>query len=200
MAKIIKVASTTHTPHVANQFKTSRNSATNPFKYSNFEGNTLQFADVFEGFEPKQINKMKMIASSVAGTMHKIKTGITEPIKNFISRVGGGISGAWNYAKNTNISDLGAVKSFNNIMNMEIVIPGSDVISSAISEIKSGVSSKIGAMGESITGFGKSVSDKWSAIVSKMNNSSGIPSGASVSELEEMWKNEISAMEVGGAA
>ena len=34
MAKIIKV---TATPSVNNQVKTSRNSATNPFKYSNFD-------------------------------------------------------------------------------------------------------------------------------------------------------------------
>ena len=58
MAKIIKVGSQSITPNkIANPFRTSRNSTTNPFKYSNFEGNTLQFADVFEGFESKKIGK-----------------------------------------------------------------------------------------------------------------------------------------------
>ena len=45
----------------ANPFKTSRNSTTNPFQNVNFEGNTLQFADVFEGFQPKNTSKLKMI-------------------------------------------------------------------------------------------------------------------------------------------
>ena len=45
MAKIIKVGSQNLTPNkIANPFKTSRTSTTNPFKYNNFEGfikNTL---------------------------------------------------------------------------------------------------------------------------------------------------------------
>ena len=52
MAKIIKVGSQKITPNkIANPFRTSRNSTTNPFKYSNFQGNTLPFeyADVFGG-------------------------------------------------------------------------------------------------------------------------------------------------------
>ena len=52
MAKINKVELNLG-QKIANPFKTTRKSDTNPFKYSNFEGNTLQFADVFEGFEPK---------------------------------------------------------------------------------------------------------------------------------------------------
>ena len=44
---------------IANPFKTSRNITTpNPFKYSNFEGNSLPFADVFDGFEQKKVNKL----------------------------------------------------------------------------------------------------------------------------------------------
>ena len=63
MAKIIKIGSmnTTLTSKTANLAKTSRQgNITNPFKFSNFEGNTLQFADVFEGFEPKKQNKLKI--------------------------------------------------------------------------------------------------------------------------------------------
>ena len=83
MAKIIKVGSQTITPNkIANPFKTTRTSTTNPFKYNNFEGNTLQFADVFEGFKPSfkaaPVNKMRMIASSVTGSMNKIKSSIPE--------------------------------------------------------------------------------------------------------------------------
>ena len=90
MAKIIKVASSTSTPRIANQFKTSRVSTTNPFKYQNFEGNTLDvsaFADVFEHYSRKEPHGLKLIASSIAGSMHKIKAGITEPIARFVNRV-----------------------------------------------------------------------------------------------------------------
>ena len=74
----------------ANPFKTSRNSTTNPFQNVNFEGNTLQFADVFEGFQPKNTSKLKMITSSVAGSMTKLRNSITEPIVNFVKRIGEG--------------------------------------------------------------------------------------------------------------
>ena len=54
MAKIDKVSGFNLGQKIANPFKTSRSMSTpNPFKYSNFEGNTLPFADVFEGFENK---------------------------------------------------------------------------------------------------------------------------------------------------
>ena len=193
MAKIIKVAPTTSTHQVANPFRTSRNSTTNPFKYSNFEGNTLQFADVFEGFEPsfksaKGINKLKMVASSVTGSMNKIKTGITEPIVNFVKRVSGGISGAWEYAKNTNISDIGAVKAFNRFMQTEIEIPG-------LSYITNGISSRITSLNNNVTNIGKDISSKWSALISKFQTKSKISSQMSVSELEQMWKDEISLAE-----
>lgn len=97
---------------IANPFKTSRNITTpNPFKYSNFEGNSLPFADVFDGFEQKKVNKLKMISSSVAGSMTKMKSLLPESIVNFVNRVRGGISSAWNYAKNTNISDIAGIKN-----------------------------------------------------------------------------------------
>ena len=168
MAKIIKVAPATHTPSVANPFRTSRNSTTNPFKYSNFEGNTLQFADVFEGFEPKKVNKLKMIASSVAGSMNKIKSSITEPIAQFVGRVRSGISSAWDYAKNTNISDIGEK-----------------------------IASGIGSIGHNILGLGDDINQRWSMVVSRFN-SDKISSDMSVSELEGLWKAEIAACEAGG--
>ena len=119
MAKIIKVGSqnptfTSQKTKKASPIHTHRNSneATNPFKFTNFEGNTLQFADVFEGFKPSfkatPANKMRMIASSVTGSMTKMRTSITEPIIAFAKRVGALASSAkeyaaqaWDYATST---------------------------------------------------------------------------------------------------
>lgn len=58
---------------IANPFKTSRNITTpNPFKYSNFEGNSLPFAMFSDGFESKESKQIeRMISSSVAGSMTK---------------------------------------------------------------------------------------------------------------------------------
>ena len=193
MAKIIKVASTT--PQT-NLFRTSRNTATNPFKYSNFEGNTLQFADVFEGFEPKQTSKLKMIAASVAGTMTKIKTGF-EPIINFVNRIGEGITSAWNYAKNTNVSDILPLKSINAILDKEIDIKLINDLSNSISGLKTGITDRIGILTDNVTNLGKEMSEKWDTLISKIH-SKKITSDMSVSELEQLWKNEL-ALEAGGA-
>lgn len=194
MAKIIKVASTTVTPKV-NLFRTSRNSATNPFKYSNFEGNTLQFADVFEGFEPKNTNRIKMIAASVAGRMNKIRTGF-EPIVNFVRRVSGGISDAWTYAKNTKISDIPAVKSLNEVLNRPIELKFVDDISSSISGVKAGISDRFGVLNSEITNLCNGLGDKWNTLISKIHTKK-ITSDMPVSELENLWKEEIAL--VGGS-
>ena len=196
MAKIIKVASTTTTPKTANLFRTSRNSTTNPFKYSNFEGNTLQFADVFEGFEPKNTSKLKMIAASVAGTMNKIRTGF-EPIINFVNRIGSGITSAWNYAKNTNISDIIPLKSINEFINKPIEIKLINDISESVSGFKVGITEKIGQWTDNVTNIGKDMGEKWNTLISKISTKK-INSDMSVAELEELWKNEL-ALEVGGA-
>ena len=195
MAKIIKVAPTTHTPHTSNIFRTSRNSATNPFKYSNFEGNTLQFADVFEGFEPQNTSKMKIIAASVAGSMNKIRTGF-EPVINFVKRIGSGISGAWTYAKNTNISDIPAIKSLNDALNSPIEIKLIDDMTTAISGLKGSITDRIGTVNTSIVNLGKDITEKWNALISKVHTDK-ITSDMPVSELETLWRNEI-ASEVGG--
>jgi hypothetical protein len=198
MAKIIKVASTTSTPRIANQFKTSRNSTTNPFKYQNFEGNTLDisaFADVFESSAAKETSKVKLIAASVAGSMHKIRTSITEPIVNFVNRVCEDISSIWDYAKNTNISDIGifkginsGLKNFGEYMNTPVEIPGSHLADSAINSIK-------GILNYDFTGWGKELGSKWSALVSKIHSNNKVYSDLSVSELETLWKSELSLQE-----
>lgn len=189
MAKIIKVGPATHTP-IANPFRTSRNSTTNPFKYSNFEGNTLQFADVFEGFEPKNTSKLRMIAASVAGSMHKLRTGITEPIINFVNRVRGGITTAWDYAINTNVSDLPGMKAINDFMNMEIPLPECKIISDSIGGIKSKLSGGIDLLNTNVLDLGKIMTDKWTSMVTKIHQPK-VSAELSVAELENLWKSEL---------
>lgn len=223
MAKIIKVGSNNPTftsQNIANPAKTSRNgNHTNPFQFSNFEGNTLQFADVFEGFDAKKSNnvsfkgnKLRMIASSVTGSMNKMRTGISESIINFVNRVRGGISSAWNYAKNTDFIDA---------MNTPIEIPGlkglSDNMSKGLNSLKDNVhgigdvmsSSTIGKgimsginylnkdaleVGKDIstilnkdvtTDLGKGIAEKWSALVARVHKND--LSTLSPSELEQRW-------------
>ena len=187
---------------IANPFKTSRNSTTNPFKYSNFEGNTLQFADVFEGFEPKKTSKLKMITASVAGSMTKLRNSITEPIVNFVKRVGEGLSNAWTYAKNKNVSDISVVKAFNEAMSTDIVDFGkslsnsisdvgkgiSDVLSTDISK---GISNKMAFLNTDVTDIGKGLAGKWNALISKVHTKNNkITKDTPVEELKARWQNE----------
>lgn len=176
---------------IANPFKTSRNSTTNPFKYSNFEGNTLQFADVFEGFEPKKINKLKMITSSVAGSMTKLRSFIPEPIAKFVGRMKEGISSAWNYAKNTNISDVKGFRTINKVMNADIVDIGKG-LGSSISGFGKGISDKMSFLNTDVTEIGKDLSVKWNALISKLHKNT-ITKDTSVDELKAMWEAEIAA-------
>ena len=198
MAKIIKITPAINAPKTANPFKNLHSTTTNPFKYSNFEGNTLQFADVFEGFEPKKYNKLRMIATSVAGSMHKIKTGITEPIVAFARKVKTNIVSAWDYAKNTNVSDLAAVKKFNDIMNTQIEIPGVKALETSIESMKTKVSAKIEAMQNNVIGFGKDITTKWNTMIEKIQPKK-ITADMPVSELESMWRAEIAAVAAEGA-
>ena len=126
MAKIIKVGSQNLTPHkIANPFRTSRSSTTNPFKYSNFEGSTLPFELAADVFQPKNSNKMRMIASSVAGTMNKIKSSFPEPIVKFVNRTIECVSGAWKYAVETPFTAAmsDAAKATVDLLNTEVPIP-----------------------------------------------------------------------------
>ncbi len=200
MAKIDKVSGFNLGQKIANPFKTSRSMSTpNPFKYSNFEGNTLPFADVFEGFENKNVSKMRMISSSVMGSMTKLRSSITEPIVNFVNRIGENLSNAWNYAKNTNVSDLAPIKSINNVMQMDVKDLGKG-ISSSISNMGRNLSEKMPSInmpslhiGSNISGIGKNLSDKWSNMISKINipHHNRISSDMPVCELKSMWENEI---------
>ena len=205
MAKIDKVSGFNLGQKIANPFKTSRSMSTpNPFKYSNFEGNTLPFADVFEGFENKNVSKVRMISSSVMGSMTKFRSSITEPIVNFVNRVTTGISNAWNYAKNTNVSDLTPIKNIHNVMQMDVIDLGKG-ISNSISNMGKNISEKMPSfnmptinmpslhIGSNISGIGKNLSDKWSNMISKINipHHNKISSDMPVCELKSMWENEI---------
>ena len=205
MAKIDKVSGFNLGQKIANPFKTSRSMSTpTPFKYSNFEGNTLPFADVFEGFENKNVSKVRMISSSVMGSMTKLRSSITEPIVNFVNRVTTGISNAWNYAKNTNVSDLTPIKNIHNVMQMDVIDLGKG-ISNSISNMGKNISGKMPSfnmptinmpslhIGSNISGIGKNLSDKWSNMISKINipHHNKISSDMPVCELKSMWENEI---------
>lgn len=219
MAKIIKVGSQNITPNkIANPFRTSRNSTTNPFKYNNFEGTTLPLelaADVFAGTKTEKPNRLKMIATSVTGSMNKMRSSIAEPIVNFVNRVRGGISSAWDYAKNTNIEELPGIKQFNEVMNMDVAeipaikaiggyvasktehihLPKMPNLSDSMTSIKEGISSRMHFLNTDVTDIAKGMSEKWAAAISKIHTRK-INADMSVAELEQLWRNEI---ELGGA-
>ena len=178
-----------------NPFKTSRNSTTNPFQNVSFEGNTLECADVFEKFKPKNSSKFKMISASVVGSMNKLRSKFTEPIVNFVNRVRENVSSAWDYAKNTNISDIAGIKNisdaWNNTMNRDVLDIGKN-ISSSISGIGKNISEKMSFLNTDVLDLGKGISEKWSNLISKINHNK-ITKDTSVNELRAMWENEIAA-------
>ena len=186
MAKINKVE--LNLGHkIANPFRTTRKSDTNPFKYSNFEGNTLQFADVFEGFEPEKISKMKLITSSVMGSITKLRNSITEPIVNFVNRIKDGITNAWSYAKNTEVK-IGSLDGITTKIH--------DVMSY---DIGKGLSDSLSGIGKNMTDIGLGISDKWNSLIEKINlkniGHEKISSGLTVAELKDLWikENELIA-------
>ena len=170
---------------IANPFKTSRTSTTNPFKYQDFEGNdisfkgnTLQYADVFEGYKPnfKGINKLKMVASSVAGSVTKIHSNVTESIVNFAKRIGNRLNSVWEYAKNTNKHIKDTID--NSILGRDIVDIGKDITNS--------ISAKIKLPENYHLGWGDSIRETWSTMVNKLSHRK-INSDLPVAELREMW-------------
>lgn len=206
MAKIIKIGSQNLTPNkIANPFKTSRSSSTNPFKYNNFEGTTLPFELSADVFETKKANKLRMIASSVTGSMSKVKSIIPESIVNFAKRVHGNITSAWDYAKSTSFTDamvdaghaikeIPAVKHTTNFMTAERHLPEFYGISSRISAIREDITGKI----DSIVEAGRNVSTRCKDIVSNISFSSKAKyANMSVKELEECF---AAALAEGGIA
>ena len=189
MAKIIKVGSqnptfTSQKAKKASPIHTHRNSneATNPFKFTNFEGKTLPFeyADVFEGFRPQAASKLRMIASSVAGSMNKMKSAMPESIVNFVRKVRSGItsawshaSGAWAYAKNTNILDVPGISHTKEGLNIakdfllaERHLP--EALTSRLTGMKEGVTSRVEALSHRATNIGNDMAAAWNGMISRV--------------------------------
>lgn len=167
MAKIIKVGSQnpTLTPSKlkkAGSIQTHRNSneATNPFKFTNFEGKTLPFeyADVFQGFKPQSSNKMRMIASSIAGSMNKMKSSITEPIINFVHRVSD-----WTVAKKDEFMATPFMKKTNEILFTPIQLPKFEGINLDISALKERYNSSV--LNRDIVDIGKGLVEKCNSLI-----------------------------------
>ena len=190
---------------IANPFKTTRKSDTNPFKYSNFEGNTLQFADVFEGFEPQKISKMKLITSSVIGSITKLRNSITEPIVNFVNRVREGITSAWTYAKNTEVKIAGLdnlADGIHNVLNYDVGkglmnALNYDVgkgITDSVSHIGRNLSEGISFLNKDVTELNLGLSDKWTSLINRINlkniGHGKISADMPVAELRQLWINE----------
>ncbi len=187
---------------VANPFKTSRNSTTNPFKYSNFEGNTLQFADVFEGFEEKKSLsfKGKMITSSVVGSITKLRSKLPESIVKFVNRVSSGISNAWEFTTGKPLFYLPGERAVKNLLNTDIKELPKET-ANYLSNIGEGISSKMSDMGNGLANIGHTISEKlhkdiviknpirarWDAMVSNMAHHNKITADTSVDTLKNMW-------------
>ncbi len=198
MAKIIKVGSQNPTftsQKIANPFRTSRNSTTNPFKYNNFEGNTLPFelaADVFEGVKPSfKGSKLRMVAASVTGSMTKMKNSITEPIVNFARRVGNGISSAWAYAKETPISEVPGFKQVHEAMGV-MSSRINDRISGIQERVSTSISSRIEIINNGISGMNQELRSQWESIIAKIPSRTRYTAETPVSELESAWREIIS--------
>ena len=175
---------------VANPFKTTRKSTTNPFKYNDFEGNTIDpliCADVLVSFKGKE-SKLKMISSSVMGSMTKLRNSITEPIINFVNKV----RDLWDIAKNTNIEFTGLKEGISNTTGKIKDILSYDVgkgISDSLSGIGKTITGKISLLNEGITGIGKDLSESWTSLVGKVHHNK-ISADTPVAELRQMWVNE----------
>ena len=164
MAKIIKVGSqnptfTSQKAKKVSPMHTHRNSneATNPFKFTNFEGKTLPFecADVFTSFKPQSSNRLRIIASSVTGSMNKMKSSFTESIVNFANRMKERVSGAINY-----ISEVPVVKQMNEILFTPIQMPKIEGINMDI--IKDHWAAGREILNRDIVDIGKEVAATWS--------------------------------------
>lgn len=183
---------------IANPFKTTRKSTTNPFKYNDFEGNAIDpliCADVLVSFKGKE-SKLKMISSSVIGSMTKLRNSITEPIVQFVNRVKTGITSAWDSIHNSsgikNITETLQTTgdTICNILNYDV----GKGISDSLSGIGKNLSGHISSITGDITGIGKDLSSKWTALIGRVQNSHKISGDLSVAELKDLWikENELS--------
>ena len=178
----------------ANPFKTTRKSTTNPFKYNDFEGNTIDpliCADVLVSFKGKE-SKLKMITSSVIGSMTKLRNSITEPIVNFVNRVRTHITNAIDYVhNNTGIKNISETlhntgEKINSILNYDV----GKGISDSFAGIGRNISERISVIGDDITGIGKDLSASWDSLIEKIQPHHKISSDMPVAELKALWEKE----------
>lgn len=180
-----------------NPFKTSRNSTTNPFQNVSFEGNTLPFADVFEGYDSgKNVSfegksKLKMIASSVAGSMTKMRS-VFEPIVNFANRMGERISKAWDFTWNKSLFVLPGEEACKKVMNTDIVDIGKGigtVLNKDALEVGKEISEKIS---NKMPNLG--IQEKWTSLISsiKVNHGPKYSKETPVPELKAALAHELS--------
>ena len=73
--------------------------------------------------------------------MTKLRSLLPESIVNFVNRVREGVSNAWSYAKNTNITEVAGIKQISEALNTDIV------------DIGKGIGSTISGVGHGITTF-----------------------------------------------
>ena len=179
---------------IANPFKTTRKSSTNPFKYNDFEGNAIDpliCADVLVSFKGKE-SKLKMITSSVIGSMTRLKNSITEPIAHFVSRVKEGITTTWNTAvekvglNNIKESIHTTGEKINSILSYDV----GKGISDSLSGIGKNISEHLSSISGDITGIGKDLSSKWNTLIGKVQVNHKISSDLSVAELKDLWIKE----------
>lgn len=203
MAKIIKIDLNLG-QKIANPFKTTRKSSTNPFKYQDFEGNTIDvaaFADVFNGTSTNK-SKLKLIASSVIGSITKLPTRLTESVVNFVNRVKDSITGAWTYAKNKNIEIAGldgisdrlhsTGEYIYNILNYDI----GKGISESLTGIGKNVSEGLSFLNKDVTEIGHDLSSKWNIVVNNtLNGKIGQEKISSEMPVEELRMRLIKALE-----
>ncbi len=179
---------------VANPFKTTRKSTTNPFYSINFEGHTIDpliCADVLEGFKGKE-SKLKMISASVIGSFTKLRNSITEPITKFVNRIKEDVSTAWN-----NTINHDSIKH----LTENIHTTGEKINSILNYDIGKGISDSINSVKNDITGIGKDLLVKWNDLIGKIHEHK-IPSGLSVAEYRDLWikENELIANSIKEAA
>ena len=191
---------------IANPFKTTRKSTTNPFKYNDFEGNAIDpliCADVLVSFKGKE-SKLKMITSSVIGSMTRLKNSITEPIAHFVNRVREGITTTWNTAvEKVGLNNLkenihATSEKINGILSYDV----GKGISDSISGLGKTISDKISAINGDITGIGKDLSAKWNNLIGKIHTGNKISTDLSVAELKDLWikENELAEKTIKEAA
>ena len=123
----------------------------------------MQFADVFEMAKPVQTNKMRMIASSVTGSMNKMKSSITEPIVKFVNKVRENIAA---------FNEIPAVKSFNEVMNtpieLNVKMPSFKGVTESMATIKEGLTSKMSYLNRDVLEVGNDIKARWEALVAKI--------------------------------